>query len=175
MAKTANSKSARNTKMEVLITAAINTALGLSIGSPPLTVDMSSIHVGIELSKESEREIDETWVTGDPTPITTPDSAISNERYKITILWTQGKDTIINSAKDVYSDLLRPLHLQTTALPLQHIWSPAGGAVGDEEYSTDADETFLVKVPTPVGGATSKKVMLVYEIVTPPATVAVIA
>lgn len=175
MAKTTFSKSARNLKLEVVITAAINTALSIGIVTPPVDVDLSSMLVGIELSKESEREIDETHVTGDPTPITTADNAISNERYKVTLLWTQGKETIIDGSSDPHKDLLRPLHLLTTALPLQHKWSPAGGAVGDEEYSTDADETFLIKVPPPVGGASSKKVMLVYEFVTPPATVAVIA
>jgi hypothetical protein len=167
MAKTTNATSARRTKIEVALTAAINTALSLGIDPPPEDLDISSIHVGIEQSQISEREIDELFVTGDVTSIITPDAVVSAEKYDITVLYTQGKDTIGTGNWDYYSDILAPLHLLSGALPLQHKWSPAGGNVGDEQYVTDPDMTFIMSVPKPVGGATSEKIKITYSIFTP--------
>lgn len=167
MTKTTNSTSARRTKIEAVITAAIDTALSLSATTPPEDLDFSSIHVGIEQGQVSEREIDELFVTGDVTSIITADGVVSAEKYNITILYTQGKDTIGTGSWDFYSDILAPLHLLGTALPFQHRWSPAGGNVGDEEYFTDPDMTFIMSCPKPVGGASSEKIKLTYSIFTP--------
>ena len=167
MAKTAYSTSARRTKMEVELTAAINTALTLGIATPPETLDISSIHVEIAQGQAATREVDEQFVTGDLSPIITPDGVVSSEKYQVTILYTQGKDQVGTGNWDYYSDILAPLHLLGTANPLQHKWSPAGGAVGDEQYVTSATETFLTSVPKPVGGASSEKIKITYEIVTP--------
>lgn len=172
MAKTANSSNARRTKMELAVSTAMAAALaGLTTAED---IDISSIHVEITQGQVSQREIDETYVTGDLTAILTPDGVVSAEKYSITILWTQGKDTLGTDAIDIYSDLLLPVHLQGTAFPIQHKWSPAGGNVGDEQYVTSPTETYLLSCPKPVGGASSDKVKITYEIITPVVTEPVI-
>ena len=173
MAKTPNSVSARRMKSEVVITAAINTAISLGIITPPATVDFSQIVVEVSQPTSPQRPVDKQPVQGDNYPILTQDEGISETVLSWTILYTKGLDALGAPAFDFYNDLLRPLVHHSTNLSLQHIWS-ATGAVGDVEYTTDATESFLTTVPDPVGGATSEKIKLTYTLETARVIAAVI-
>lgn len=173
MAKTIYSVDGRRGYFKINITTAINTALGLAIATPPEEVDLSKVVESVEQNQTADREIAEDYVIGDPDPIVTPAEAHSAESYTVTLFYTQGKETVSSVNVDPYTDILRPLHQLTTALPLQCFWS-VGGDVGDEEEATDADETFITSLSKPVVGQ-SGKVRVSFTIRTPKTQVSVIA
>ena len=165
MAKTNNSISARRTQLEVTANAALVAALTALTTAED--IDIGSITVEVAQAQVSEREISEDNVFGDITPIITPDGVVSGERYDVTILYTQGKDQVGTDLIDFYSDLLLPLHLLQDAISIPHKWSPAGGNTGDEQYVTDPDQTYLASLPKPVGGNSSDKIKITYQIACP--------
>ena len=172
MAKTNNSLSARRTQLEVTVSAALVAALASLTTAED--IDMGSITMEVAQAQVSEREITEDNVFGDIAPIITPDGVVSGERYDVTILYTQGKDQLGTDLIDIYSDLLLPLHLLQDAISIPHSWSPAGGNVGDERYVTDPNQTFLASLPKPVGGSSSDKIKITYQIACPVVGVPVI-
>lgn len=167
MAKTNNSISGRGAKVEIVVSATMVTAL--STLTTAEDIDIGSICTAFEQAQVSQRDIDELFVFGSPTdPIVSQDEYIQGERYNVTIVYTQGKESLGTDTIDIYSDLLLPAFLNATPLSIQHKWSPAGGATGDEEYATSAAQTFVTSLPKPVPSTSSNKILVNYTIYCPP-------
>lgn len=171
MAKTANSVSPRRTKSELTIPAAVATALA-SVTTQE-TIDISSVVVDVQLGSEPERTITEQMVHGDDKAILELAKDITPATINITILYTKGKDALGTDELDVHSLFWEIFNHTASALSIPYTWSPTG-AVGDEEFSTDANETYVMKCPPPVGGTTNEKIKVVISLRTPNITKAII-
>lgn len=168
MAKTTAWKTNRFVKVEVQITAGIVTAIaGLSTAE---WIDISSTFSGpIDQPQEITRDIEETPVSGDATPITSAGSATAR-RFAFTALYTEG-ETLGTDNVDLYQDVLKPIMEYTgDALSMPMRWSPAGGGSGDNQYTTSTTETYITSLSDPVGGVSSEKIMINWEISTPDLT-----
>ena len=171
MAKTSLWKTNRFVKVEITVTAAMVSALASLTTAED--IDISSIFVGpIEQPQEISRDIEETNVSGDATPITSA-GVTSARRFAFTILYTEG-ETLGTDNLDIYQDLLKPTMEASTALSMPITWSPDGGGSGDNQYTTSATETFITSLSDPVGGVTSEKIQITFEVSTPDLTVATV-
>ena len=175
--KTTNSISGRIGLLEVTISAAVVAALsGLTTAED---VNFSQAAVMIEETTSATRETDAQPVIGDKNPILTQSETLSTVRYKITLLYTKGSDQLGTDNVDAYTDIIRPAFMNATPLSLPHSWTFGGEGVevtGQERYTTDADETYIVSVQTPTPSANNaSKIALTYEIECPMPTVSVVA
>jgi hypothetical protein len=97
--------------------------------------------------------INKEFVTGSPVEaIVDADERITYAPLVVTGLYTNGKETLGTDNLDPYK-LLRAIKTANPPLSVQIIDSPAGGAVGDLQYTSDATETFLSDITYPEGGA----------------------
>lgn len=167
MAKTAKSKTFRFAKVEIVISATNVSDTALTTAE---TIDLSSIFAGpLDQPQISSRDIEETPVSGDPTPILSAGPA-GARKFAFTFLYTEG-ETLGTDNLDPYQELFKVCHEASVAQSLQMIFSPAGGAVGDNEYTTHASESFIESLSDPVGGVDSSKIMFTVVIATPDLTV----
>ena len=165
MSKTTLSISGRRFKLEVVLTQAIlEEVLGVTAPATPATIDISSIAVSIEENQAVSRELITDYVFGSIEPIIDVDDVIAAQTYTVTIMYTQGKEQFGTGNWDFHRDILQKLVLERPALTFPHIWSPAGGAVGDEEFLTDATETYLMMVGKPVSSSSGEKIKVTYQI-----------
>lgn len=173
MAKTTKSISIKRGYFHVDISAAIVAALaGLTTAEE---LDFSSVVESIEQNNEAEREISEDFVIGDADPIITPEDVLTSEGYLVTMFYTQGKETIGTDSLDPYTDVIRAIHENSTALPVQFLWS-VGGNTGDEEEQTSTTDCYITAVSKPVPSASSSgKSRVTFAFRTPKTTVSVIA
>lgn len=171
MAKTSAWVTNRFVKVELDVTAAMVSAIaGLTTAE---WIDISSIFAGpLDQPQEVTRDIEETPVSGDATPITSVGSA-SARRFAFSILYTEG-ETLGTDNLDIYQDVLKAVMESTTVLSMPMRWSPAGGASGDNLYTTSTTESFMTSLSDPVGGVTSEKIMVTFEISTPDLTVSTV-
>lgn len=168
MAKTDDWVTNRFVKVELDVTAAMVSALASLTTAE--WIDISSIFAGpLDQPQEITRDIEETPVSGDATPITSAGAA-SARRFAFSILYTEG-EVLGTDNLDIYQDVLKPcMEYSGTALSMPMRWSPAGGNSGDNQYTTSTTETFLTSLSDPVGGVTSEKIMITFEISTPDLT-----
>lgn len=163
MAKTTKSVTGRYAKLEVVVSAAMVSAIGSLTTAE--TIDLSSIFSGPAAQDQAPtKDVEETPVSGDAEPINSVGSA-SSRRFSYTFLYTEG-DTIGTDNLDPYQDLFKPIIDYEGDLPVQFIYSPKGGASGDYEYTTSATDSFIISVTDPVGGVNSSKLMYTVSIVT---------
>lgn len=148
MAQTAQAISPRNGKLELVVSAAIVSALSNITAE---SIDISSIVKNIS-GGEISREVEKEFVIGDSTPITTYDTRIDYGDFTITFLYTNDKETLGTDNLDIYTFLKDVMEHTAADLSLQFIWSPAGGAVGDEELLSSATQSFIKNLTAPVGG-----------------------
>lgn len=148
MAKTANAISPRRGKLEMVISAAMVTATSLTTAE---TVDLSSVVKAVE-GGGLTRAINKEYVIGDDTPISDYDTRLERGDLQIVFLYTNGLEEFGTDDFDLYSVLKEIAEYTAEDLSVQFIWSPAGGAVGDEEFTTDAAESFITSLSDPVGG-----------------------
>lgn len=171
MAKTDDWVTNRFVKVELQVTAAMVTAIGAL--STAEWIDISSIFSGpLDQPQEVTKDIEETPVSGDATPITSQGTATAR-RFAFTILYTEG-EVLGTDNLDIYQDVLKNVMESSTSLSMPMRWSPAGGNSGDNLYTTHATESFLTSLSDPVGGVTSEKIMISFEISTPDLTVSTI-
>ncbi len=176
MSKTANAISPRRGKLELVVTAAMLTAVP-EFGQAE-TVDISSVVKGVSgggLSRAVNRE----YVIGDDTPISDYDTRIERGDLQIAFLYTNDKEQFGAHATlkwDLYSVLKKVAEYTAADLSVQFIWSPAGGATGDEEWSTDANASFIKGLTDPVGGTeTNGKIQTTVTLDSPTLTPATVA
>jgi hypothetical protein len=171
MAKTTAWVTNRFVKVEIEVTAAMVSALASLTTAEK--IDISSIFVGpVDQPQEISRDIEETPVSGDATPITSA-GVTTARRFAFTILYTEG-ETLGTDNLDIYQDLLKPTMEASTALSMPVTWSPDGGDAGDAEFTTSATESFITSLSDPVGGVTSEKISITFELSTPDLTVATV-
>lgn len=149
MAKTTQGISPRKAKLEMVVSAAMVTAIAAL--STAETVDLSSCIKGTD-GGGLTRVVEKEWVIGDDEAITTYDTRLTRGDLNVVGLYTNGKETLGTDTFDLYSVLKSLAEYTASDLSVQFIWSPAGGAVGDAEYTTDATESFIASLSDPVGG-----------------------
>ena len=132
MAKTDDWLTLRFAKVEFEVTAAMVTALASLTTNE--WIDISSIFAGpLDQPQEISRDIEETPVSGDGTPITSS-GTLSARQFAFNILYTEG-EVLGTDNLDIYQDLLKPLmEYASGALSMPVRWSPNGGAGGDNLY-----------------------------------------
>lgn len=149
MTKTANATGGKRAKLEIVISAAMVSALAMLTTAE--TIDLSSIVKNIS-GGELTRALEKEFVIGDDEAIEDYGTKLTYSNLVITFLYTNGKDQLGTDGIDPGA-LLDALARYTGGdLSPQTIWSMAGGAVGDEELSTGANDTRIVGLTPPVGG-----------------------
>ncbi len=173
MTKTTKAISIKRGYFHVDITAAIVAALsGLTTVEE---LDFSSVVEVVEQVQEAASEIAEDFVIGDDDPIVTMDASASAEKYKVTMFYTQGKETLGTDSVDPYTDVIRAIREHTSPLPVQFLWA-VGGNTGDEEEATSATDCYISSISKPVPAASgSGKVRVTFNFTTPKTVVSVIA
>jgi hypothetical protein len=168
MAKTDDWVTNRFVKVELQVTAAMVTALASLTTAE--WIDISSIFAGpLDQPQEITKDVEETPVSGDATPITSLGTA-SARRFAFTVLYTEG-EVLGTDNLDPYQDILKPVvEYGSAALSMPMRWSPAGGNSGDNLYTTSATESWVTSLSDPVGGVTSEKIMISFELSTPDLT-----
>lgn len=168
MAKTTAWVTNRFVKVEIQVTSAMVTALASLTTAE--WIDISSIFAGpIGQPQQLTRDIEETPVSGDGTPITSA-SGPSSRRMSFAVLYTEG-ETLGTDNLDIYQDLLKPaMEYASGVLSVPIRWSPAGGGSGDNQYTTSTTESFITALGDPIGGVTSEKIMIPFEVNTPDLT-----
>ncbi|PJF23617.1 MAG: hypothetical protein CUN56_00190 [Phototrophicales bacterium] len=148
--KTANAVSPRRPKVEIVITSAIKTALPSMFPTtvPPETIDLSLIFKG-NSGGGLTRTINREYVAGDDAPILDYDTRIEVGENTLTFLYTNGKETVGTDNVDPYDLFFNLIKYTAADLPLQVIVSPAGGNVGDQEFISDPNQTFIRSVSEP--------------------------
>lgn len=149
MAKTVNATGAKRAKVELVFNAALVAALASLTTAE--TIDISSIVKGIS-GGDLTRTVEKEYVIGDSAAIETYDPQLQYADLVITFLYTNGKDELGTDDIDIGAVLDEAAVYVGSNLSLQVIWSMAGGAVGDEERITGADDTRIVGLTPPVGG-----------------------
>lgn len=170
MAKTTKSISLKRGYFHVNITATHTAALASLTTAAEL--DLSLVVESVEQNAQAERVVNEDFVIGDDDPIITPENTLSSEAYLCTMYYTQGKETIGTDLVDPYTDVIRAIHENDTALPTQFLWS-VGGATGDEEEATSTTDCYITAISKPVVGG-SGKVRVTFAFRTPKTTVSVV-
>lgn len=165
MAKTDKAKTFRVADFGIIISAAHVAAIaGLTT---PERISLKTILAGqgLQQSTVSNRGHSAHHVVGDADPIIDIGPR-SEEVYTANILYTEG-ETLGTDTLDPYEEILEPLYKLEPPLPVQFYWSPAGGNSGDNEYITDANNSFLKSLASPVGGSQAGKIMTPFSFVTP--------
>ncbi len=172
MTKTANAVSPRRTKVELVISAAMVTALASLTTAE--TIDISSIAKNVG-GGGIKRPVTKEWVTGDDEAIGDYETRIDREAINVSFLYTNGKDQLGTDLLDIPAILREIAEYTVSDLSPQIVYSLAGGNVGDESFTTHATETRLTDLTDPVGGVdTSGKVQQTATFFSPsltPATV----
>lgn len=172
MTKTVNAISPRRGKLEMIISSAIVTATSLTTAQ---TVDISSVVKAVE-GGGLTRTINKEWVIGDDEAISDYDTRLERGDLTIAFLYTNGQEELGTDDFDLYSVLKEIAEHTADDLSLQFIWSPAGGAIGDEEFTTDADQSFIVGLTDPVGGVdTNGKMQVTLTLSSPTLTASVVS
>lgn len=149
MAKTANAVNAKRTKVELVVTAAMVTALASLTTAE--TIDISSVVKSIS-GGDLARVVNKEYVTGDATPILDYDTDKQYSDIVLNFLFTNGLDELGTDTIDIGTILDELAAYVASDLSLQIVWSVAGGNSGDEERLSSATETFIVGLTQPVGG-----------------------
>lgn len=149
MAKTANATGAKRAKVELTINAAAVTALASLTTAE--TIDISSIVKSIS-GGDLTRVVEKEYVIGDSAAIETYDPQLVYSDLVIVFLYTNGKDSLGTDTLDIGDVLDEIATYVNSSLSLPVIWSMAGGAVGDEERLTGANDTRIVGLTQPQGG-----------------------
>ena len=152
MTKTANAVNAKRTKVELVITAAMVTALASLTTAE--TIDISSVVKSIS-GGDLTRVVNKEFVTGDASPILDYDTDKQYSDIVVVFLFTNGGDALGTDTIDIGTILDELAAYVASGLSLQIIWSVAGGNSGDEERLSSATETFIVGLTQPVGGVDS--------------------
>ena len=149
MAKTPNAVNSKRTKVELVISAAMVTALASLTTAE--SIDISQV-VKTIAGGDLTRVVDKEYVTGDSSAILSYDTDIQYSDIVLNFLFTNGGDELGTDDLDI-GELLDELAVYIDSdLSLQIVWSVAGGAVGDEERLSSATETFIIGLTPPVGG-----------------------
>ncbi len=176
MAKTDKAISPRRGKLEMVVSAAMFAAFP-EFGQAE-TVDLSKMVKGIS-GGGLQRAVNREYVIGDDTPISDYDKRIERGDLVISFLYTNGKELLGSHATnkwDLYTMLKKVAEYTAGDLSVVFIWSPAGGAVGDEEFSTDANQSFIKGLTDPVGGTeTNGKLQVSATLDSPTLTPATVA
>lgn len=149
MAKTANATGAKRAKVELTINAAAVAALASLTTAE--TIDISSVVKSIS-GGDLSRVVEKEYVIGDSDAIETYDPQLVYSDVVIVFLYTNGKDEVGTDDIDIGTILDEMAATTSTNLSLPVIWSMAGGAVGDEERISGADDTRIVGLTQPQGG-----------------------
>lgn len=149
MSKTANATGAKRAKVELTINAAAVTALASLTTAE--TIDISSIVKSIS-GGDLTRVVEKEYVIGDSAAIETYDPQLIYSDLVIVFLYTNGKDSLGTDTLDIGDVLDEIATYVNSSLSLPVIWSMAGGAVGDEERLTGANDTRIVGLTQPQGG-----------------------
>lgn len=167
MAKTANTIGGRRGNITAVVSAAMVSALsGLSTAE---SIDLSSVSVSMEENSAAVREVDEDYVLGDQLPIITADDVLSSREFTMTFYYTQGAETLGTDTLDPW-ELYNEVHTHSAALSFKHTWGI--GASPAQTFSSDATETFIMEVGTPVPTGQREKVRFTVRFRTSAVTVA---
>jgi hypothetical protein len=142
MAKTTQAVGGKRFKVEIVITAALVAAF--TELDTEETIDISSVTKAIAGGAKS-RPVNKEWVSGDDDPIQEQDNQITTAPITLTFLYTNGKESFGTDGFD-FGWLLNSVISSSTPLSLPIIYSIPGGAIGDEEWASDAAATFVTEV-----------------------------
>ncbi len=172
MTKTMNASGSKRFKCEFVVSAAMVTALPGTFTTAE-TIDISSITKAVS-GGSVKRTVEKEYVSGDPLPIATYDNQVTIDPYVISLLWTNGKDTLGTDGLDFGVAMEAVMGYEGQLSP-QFIISMAGGNVGDEEQISSATETFISEFTPPVGGvATGGKIQRTLTVDSPSWTTATV-
>lgn len=149
MTKTAFGVNGKRTKVELVVTAAMVTALASLTTAE--TIDISQIVKSIS-GGDLTRVVNKEYVTGDAAAILDYDTDKQYSDIVLVFLHTNGEEVMGTDTIDIGAVLDELADYIASNLSLQIIWSVAGGGSGDEERLSSATETFIVGLTQPVGG-----------------------
>jgi hypothetical protein len=139
MAKTANSYVTNQGEVKVTLSAGNIT----SVGAPFVTAETITLDGAVRSFKRTndpERAVEDTYVTGDTTPIITPSSQIPHEEWELVLVddyyealtggeWGTDGLAAVEIFQELYDHRVQPGGVKCT---------PAGGASGDVQITLTA-------------------------------------
>lgn len=158
MTVTTKSVRPRTPKFEITITSAIYGALTALFPtlSTEETINLQPMLKSVQLGDKT-RTIEKEYVAGDPTdPILDYDPRIEEGPVTVTLLYTNGEETLGTDEVDPYTLISAIIDHIDADLSLPCAYSPAGGSIGDQEFVSDPAKTFVSSItppPTDVDGS----------------------
>ncbi len=168
MGKTANAINPRKGKLEFVVSSALASAIaGLTTAE---TIDLTSIFKGAT-GGDLSRDLNKEYVAGDDEPLIDYGTRLVFSPYVFSFVFTNGAEQLGTDNLDFWSIMKEILEYTGGDASPQFIYSPAGGATGDMEYTTDPTDTRLTNLSAPVGGVSDQnKVQCTLTVDTPSVT-----
>lgn len=173
MTKTIYAVGPRKGKLEMVVSAAMVAALASL--STAENIDLSSVAKSVG-GGGLTRAVNKEYVMGDDEAISDYDTRMERGPFQINFLYTNGEEQLGTDDLDPYTILKELAEYTGSDLSVQFIFSPAGGNIGDEQFTTDLNQSFITALDDPVGGADSNgKIAISMSVDSPSYTASTVA
>ncbi len=160
-------------KVELVVSAAMVSALASL--STAETIDISPI-VKVVGGGGLTRAVAKDYAFGGQAAVQAYSKHLVQGDMTFQIFYTNGQEALGTDNLDIYTILREILKYTTSNLSVQIVYSPAGGATGDMQYTSSAVSTFIAGLTDPNGDAAAAGfIMTTLTMSTPDLTEAVVA
>jgi len=161
-------------KIELKLTAAMAALASMALIAPE-TIDISSV-VKVMGGGGLTRAVAKDFAFGGQAAVQAYSKHLVQGDITFQCFYTNGQESFGTDTVDLYTFLRELAKYTTTDLPLQFVFSPAGGATGDMQYTSSATKSFITGLTDPIGDAAAAGfIMITFTMSTPDLTEAVVA